>query len=82
MRKIAVSEKTAMGGLALRKVAAKDELLFPATNVNDDMNGLSDKDGADLEFIALAMNGKKAFSASRFGKNYKMVDEMVALLKT
>eukprot|EP00972_Heterocapsa_arctica_P066492 9812362-Heterocapsa_arctica.AAC.1 len=45
------------------------------------MKGLSKKDRAGLEFIALALSGKKALSAGGFDKVIKMVDDMVALLK-
>eukprot|EP00972_Heterocapsa_arctica_P110658 16292258-Heterocapsa_arctica.AAC.1 len=37
------------------------------------MKGLSKKDRAGLEFIALALNGKKALSAGGFDKVIKMV---------
>jgi len=50
--------------------------------IRDLMKGLSKKDKAGLELIALALSGKKALSAGGFGKVIKMIDDMVALLKT
>eukprot|EP00972_Heterocapsa_arctica_P037281 5487498-Heterocapsa_arctica.AAC.1 len=51
-------------------------------DINVDMRVLSKKDKIDLELIAPALRGMKAWEASRFGKSIKMIDDMVALQLT
>jgi chromosome segregation ATPase len=61
-------------GSAMRNSALND--------IHAVMKGLSKKDKVGLQLIALALSGKKALSTGGFDKVVKMIDDMVALLKT